>query len=82
MAHGCLGQHVLVLKLALNYTQSLCDSVRLVSLFDALYHFGFLLLESTETLPPAHNPTLSLHQVSADIMETLLLLSGPVHVER
>lgn len=47
-----------------------------------MYHFGLLLLEGTETLPPAHDPTLGLHQVTADLMETLLLLSGPAHEER
>lgn len=47
-----------------------------------IYHFGLLLLEGTETLPPPNNPTLGLHQVTADLVETLLLLSGPVDKER
>lgn len=47
-----------------------------------IYHFGLLLLEGAQTLPPAHDPTLGLHQVTADLMETLLLLGGPVHKER
>ena len=42
-----------------------------------IYHFGLLLLEGAETLPPAHDPTLGLHQVTADLVETLLLLGGP-----
>ena len=46
-----------------------------------MYHFGFLLLEGTETLPPAHDSTLGLHQVPADLMETLLLLGGPAQEE-
>lgn len=46
-----------------------------------IYHFGLLLLEGTETLPPPNNPTLGLHQVTADLVETLLLLSGPVDKE-
>lgn len=47
-----------------------------------MYHFGLLLLEGTKALPPAHNATLGFDQVSADLMETLLLLSGPEHMER
>lgn len=45
-----------------------------------MYHFGLLLLEGTEALPPAHDATLGFHQVSADLMEALLLLSGPEHM--
>lgn len=41
------------------------------------YHFGFLLLESEEAPPPAAHAVLGLHQVSADLMEALLLLCGP-----
>lgn len=43
----------------------------------ALYHFGLLLLQGAETLPPAHDATLRLHQVAADVVEALLLLGCP-----
>lgn len=65
----------------MTYSVSLWGRVRLeIKIF--IYHFGLLLLEGTETLPPAHNPTLGLHQVTTDVVETLLLLGGPEHEER
>lgn len=42
-------------------------------------HFGFLLFQGAETLPPADDAALAPHQVVADLMETLLLLRGPAH---
>ena len=42
------------------------------------YRFGLLLLQGEQALPPAQHTTLGLHQVAADLMETLLLLRGPV----
>lgn len=47
-----------------------------------MYHFGLLLLEGTKALPPANDAALGFHQVSADLMEALLLLSGPEHNNR
>lgn len=47
------------------------------SSLNVIYHFWFFLLECTQTLPPAHDPTLCLHQVATNVMEALLLLGGP-----
>lgn len=41
------------------------------------YHFGLFLFEGAQTLPPAHDTTLCLHQAAANVVETLLLLGGP-----
>lgn len=65
------------------YNESIYDPVwakghskRLSSLI-FIYHFGFFLFEGTQTLPPAHDSTLRLHQVATNVMEALLLLGGP-----
>lgn len=52
-----------------------------MSLTRSVYHFGLLLLEGTETLPPAHDSALGLDKVSTDLVETLLLFSGPAQEE-
>lgn len=41
------------------------------------YHFWFLFLECADAFAPAQHTPLGPHQVTADLMETLLLLSGP-----
>ena len=44
---------------------------------EGTYRFGLLLLQGEQSLPPAQHAPLGLHQVAADLVETLLLLCGP-----
>lgn len=76
IANGNMSQPVLE-----THTLPLCERkiTKLIEFF--IYHFGLLLLEGTEALPPAHNTTLCLHKITTDVMETLLLLGGPEHKE-
>lgn len=43
-----------------------------------VYHLWLLLLQGKKALPPAQYAALRLHQVPTDLVETLLLLRGPV----
>lgn len=45
-------------------------------------HVGHLFPEGAETLPAAHSQMLGLHQVTTDLMEKLLMHSGPVIVSK
>lgn len=41
------------------------------------HHFGLLLLQGAEAVPPANDAPLGLHQVHADAVVALLLVGGP-----